>query len=106
MPFSENHLDHIVIPVEVARCPCCDSAVQLEFDEWEADSGHEIPELMADFAAEQIAELEERLNTAMGLLSEIQFDHSDRNSEDYNECDGNPCEFCKQVRSLADKEYQ
>lgn len=39
MPFSENHLDHIVIPVEVARCPCCDSAVQLEFDEWEADSG-------------------------------------------------------------------
>lgn len=74
------------------------------------DSWHEIPELMADFAAEQIAELEERFNTAMGLLSEIQFDHSDRNSEDYitfyyNECDGNSCEFCKQVRSLADKEY-
>ena len=40
------------------------------------------------------------LKTAIDLLEEVEFSHRDNNSPDYNQCDGDPCEFCRVARTL------
>jgi len=40
------------------------------------------------------------LKTAIKLLEEVEWSHRDPNSPDYNQCDGDPCEFCRVTRTL------
>jgi len=40
------------------------------------------------------------LKTAIKLLEEVEWTHRDPNSPGYNQCDGDPCEFCRVTRTL------
>tara|TARA_R110000868_G_scaffold60676_2_gene184988 strand:+ start:6181 stop:6462 length:282 start_codon:yes stop_codon:yes gene_type:complete len=40
------------------------------------------------------------LKTAIDLLEEVEWSHRDNNNPDYNQCDGDPCEFCRVARTL------
>ena len=41
------------------------------------------------------------LKTAIDLLEEVEWAHRDNNNPDYNQCDGDPCEFCRVTRALT-----
>jgi len=41
-----------------------------------------------------------KLTIALPLLQEIEWSHRDDRSSDYNECEGEPCQFCTIARTI------
>ena len=54
----------------------------------------------ADRAIELVRNTCQALKIAIDLLEEVEWAHRDNNNPDYNQCDGDPCEFCRVTRAL------